>query len=219
MTWFKVDDGLHCHPKAMAAGTPALGLWVRCGSYAAQHLTEGFIPRGIAEMYGTKQMAKALVDSGLWREAESGYQMHDWLDRNPTRDDVEAQREAAAERQRRARERARESRRDASVTNAVTHAPVTQLGVTVPPTRPDPTRKSQTPSVSAPRQAATTSTPDVFPISEAMERWAREKHPSVTDLEGQTERFLDHHRGKGSRQADWVATWRTWIRNAEKFAK
>lgn len=46
-----------------------------------------------------------------------------------------------------------------------------------------------------------------------MENWALEKWPNV-DYAAQTEQFVDHHRGKGSVQLDWEATWRTWIRNA-----
>lgn len=146
MTWFKVDDGLHSHPKALAAGTAALGLWVRCGSYCAQHLTEGFIPAAVANMYGSRSMSSALVSAGLFRKVEGGFQMHDFLDRNPSREEVERDRAAAAERQKRAREKARESRekslRDSRRDESVSHASVTPA-VTVPPTRPDPTRKEE----------------------------------------------------------------------------
>ena len=55
--------------------------------------------------------------------------------------------------------------------------------------------------------------PEPFVVSAAMARWAAEKWPAV-DWRAETEQFVDHHRGKGSVQLDWAATWRTWIRNA-----
>ena len=35
MPWFIVDDSAHSHPKLIKAGNSAVGLWMRCGSYAA----------------------------------------------------------------------------------------------------------------------------------------------------------------------------------------
>ncbi|QCX77646.1 hypothetical protein C9F11_20055 [Streptomyces sp. YIM 121038] len=121
MTWFKVDDTAHAHPKLLKAGNAALGLWVRAGAYAAQHLTEGVIPGVVAQLYGTAPQARKLVASGLWHPADhdctrckqpaSGdYVMHDFLIYNPSRARVEDDRAAAAERQKRAREKAAEQR-------------------------------------------------------------------------------------------------------------
>lgn len=49
-----------------------------------------------------------------------------------------------------------------------------------------------------------------------MKEWAKKEAPNV-DLILQTKQFADHWRGKGEKRADWVATWRTWIRNAEQW--
>lgn len=62
-----------------------------------------------------------------------------------------------------------------------------------------------------------TKAPDVFPVTEELKAWARENGVTV-DLIRETEKFLDHHRGKGSMQLDWTATWRTWMRNAVWYA-
>ncbi|MFF3886575.1 mucin-2 [Streptomyces sp. NPDC001914] len=121
MTWFKVDDTAHTNPKLLKAGNAALGLWVRAGAYAAQHLTEGVIPGVVAQLYGTAPQARKLVASGLWhapghdctrceQPPAGDYVMHDFLIYNPTRARVEDDRAAAAERQKRARERAAEQR-------------------------------------------------------------------------------------------------------------
>lgn len=118
MPWFKIDDSAHSHPKMIRAGNAALGLWLRCGAYSAQHLLEGVVPGDIARMYGTAPQAAKLVKVGLWHEAghecarcpqpEPGnFVIHDFFEggRNSTRAQVEASRRAAAERQ--AKRRAR----------------------------------------------------------------------------------------------------------------
>lgn len=137
MPWFKVDDTAHSHPKLMRATNAAIGLWLRAGSYAAQHLTEGHVPGVVAELYGTAPQIAKLVKAGLWHEnghtcphekcqqpAPGDYYMHDFLIYNPSRAQEENKRQAAAERQARGRERqraARETRPDsASKTNRFT---------------------------------------------------------------------------------------------------
>ncbi|WP_405018152.1 mucin-2 [Kitasatospora sp. NBC_00070] len=114
MTWFKVDDTAGTHPKLLKAGNAALGLWLRCGAYSAQHLTEGRIPGVVAALFGTAPQAARLVRAGLWHE--SGHEcprcrpvvvgeflMHDFLRYNPTRASVEGGRDREAERKRKGR--------------------------------------------------------------------------------------------------------------------
>ncbi|QKN87684.1 hypothetical protein SEA_CUMBERBATCH_42 [Streptomyces phage Cumberbatch] len=123
MTWFKVDDTAHMHPKLIKAGNAALGLWLRAGSYAAQHLTEGVIPGVVVQLYGTAPQARKLIAAGLWHEhghtcphpkckqpAPGDYYVHDFLIYNPSRKLVEDGRAKAAERQARGRARQAEQR-------------------------------------------------------------------------------------------------------------
>ncbi|MDK0520358.1 mucin-2 [Streptomyces sp. ML-6] len=109
------------HPKLIKAGNGGLGLWLRAGSYAAQHLTEGAVPGVVAQLYGTAPQARKLVAAGLWHEHGHGcarcpdvpagdFYMHDFLVYNPSRAKVEQGRAAAADRQQRARDRASEKR-------------------------------------------------------------------------------------------------------------
>jgi hypothetical protein len=100
MPWFKVDDNLAFHHKAIAAGNPALGLWVRAGSMCAQQLTDGFVPDHMVMILGTKAQAERLVSVGLWDRAKGGYNFHEWAERQPSKADVEAERAAAKERMR-----------------------------------------------------------------------------------------------------------------------
>ncbi|NJP71922.1 hypothetical protein [Streptomyces sp. C1-2] len=117
MPWFVVDDSAHMHPKILKATNAGFGLWVRCGSYAAQHLTDGIVPGAIARQYGTPAQVRKLVAAGLWHEhghtcshpkcqqpAPGDYYMHDYLDPyNPSRREVLARRERAAEKKRKQR--------------------------------------------------------------------------------------------------------------------
>jgi hypothetical protein len=100
VTWFRVDDTFAFHPKVVAAGNEAIGVWVRAGSYASQQLTDGFVPDDIAALMGGRhasQTAQRLTSAGLWVPCQGGFTFHDWEDRNPTRAEVEADRQARAD--------------------------------------------------------------------------------------------------------------------------
>lgn len=114
MPWFRVDDNLSVHSKTVAAGNAAMGLWVRAGSWSMQQLSDGFIPDHIVSTLGTRAQAERLITAGLWDRLPTGYAFHDWDGRQPSRAQVEADRDAAAERQRRAREAARAKREKGS---------------------------------------------------------------------------------------------------------
>lgn len=94
MSWFRCDDQLADHPKVMALGPlrrPALGLWTMCGTYSARHLTDGFVSRAVVAQYADRDLHKltaALVAAGLFDEVEGGWVLHDYLDWNPSRDEV-----------------------------------------------------------------------------------------------------------------------------------
>ncbi len=66
MPWFKVDDKLHDHRKARAAGATAMGVWVLAGSWAADNLTDGFVPASVLGRWGRPREASRLVEVGLW---------------------------------------------------------------------------------------------------------------------------------------------------------
>jgi hypothetical protein len=118
MPWFKVDDSFHSHPKVLRAGTAAAGLYVRCGSYSAQHLTDGFVPAEVAAQYGSPEWARRLVVVGLWVIVDGGYQMPDYLQYNPSKAKVLKDREAKAARQQRWRDSKKTGKGGRRVTNA-----------------------------------------------------------------------------------------------------
>ncbi|WP_371517718.1 hypothetical protein [Kitasatospora sp. NBC_01300] len=114
MPWFAVGDSTDDHPKILAAGNAATGLWVRCGAYASAHLTDGVIPGAVAAKNGTTTQIAKLLASGLWHEAghacahcpqprRGDYVMHGYLDANPSRGQVQERRRRAAEKKRQQR--------------------------------------------------------------------------------------------------------------------
>lgn len=99
MTWFKVDDSFHDHPKVFDAPDCAVALWTRAGAWAARNLTNGFVPSGMpARLCDDPDTAiKELVRRGLWKRASGGYQFHDWADFQPSADSVRSLRAKRAE--------------------------------------------------------------------------------------------------------------------------
>lgn len=111
MPWFKVDDGLHSHPKwlALSSKPRARALWVTAGSWCAANLTDGHVPAHVlGAVGGRKGDAQALVDAGLWVVTDGGWRFHGWGDFQPSAARVLADRRATAERVR----KWREARRD-----------------------------------------------------------------------------------------------------------
>lgn len=126
MTWFKVDDGFLTHPKVYGIKSGPLALWLRAGCWCAGELTDGRVPaRALRGLEAKPAYVKELVDRGLWEPAADGFQFHDWLDYQPSRDQVLKTRNETLQRVRKHR-------------NAVTNAIVTPAPVPVPVPVPEP---------------------------------------------------------------------------------
>lgn len=172
MVWFKVDDTLAFHAKVMAAGNPAMGLWVRAGAWCAQMLTDGRVPTHVARSLGTARQARSLVDAGLWETTPAGYVFHDWSadERQPTREQVENKREQWREKKRRQRRNAA-GQFDSSPGDTPVDSTGTPPGSPTVPSRPGPSRptNSSTRDTGTPRNARDDElpgTPDPYPEHE-----------------------------------------------------
>lgn len=102
MSWIKLDDQFPDHTKVMACG-PAAGWLYVCGlCYCGRMLTDGFIPQGqvrkLADLDNPLELAARLVEHGLWERVKDGFLIHDYLEYNPSRQQVMAERGAAKER-------------------------------------------------------------------------------------------------------------------------
>jgi general stress protein YciG len=92
--WVKIDDGFYRHPKVRAAGKDARALFLASLCWTAANLTDGHIARhdlpvlaAEAEVKGAAT-ARRLVDAGLWDVTADGWQIHDYLDYNPSSEAV-----------------------------------------------------------------------------------------------------------------------------------
>lgn len=112
MAWVRVDDNLHAHPKIQAAwrrDPGALGLHLLALSYSAAYLTDGaidavFVAAQMPAPARRDRAVDALVDAGLWEpNGADGWQIHDYLDFNDSREEIQRRRRSEAARKRSSR--------------------------------------------------------------------------------------------------------------------
>jgi len=127
MGWVRIDDSFAQHPKVAGAGPLAMALQIAGICYCNQNLTDGFIPWAVAhrllsweflgpqEEKGRKRfqiavtsgmcgddvtsefVIRLLLEAGMWHEVDGGYVIHDYLDYQPSREQVLAEREQKQE--------------------------------------------------------------------------------------------------------------------------
>jgi hypothetical protein len=61
-----------------------------------------------------------------------------------------------------------------------------------------------------------TGIPDGYALDDDLTKYATDRLPNV-DVPELLAAFRDHHSAKGTIAKDWDASWRTWVRNAQKF--
>lgn len=111
MTWAKLDDSFHSHPKVRAAWyrCPAsIGLHVMCITYSADHETDGVVPSWFVAAFFQKpkdlqDAVGTLTDLGMWEQRADDFVIHDFLKYHPSKAKLTKKREEDAERKRRER--------------------------------------------------------------------------------------------------------------------
>lgn len=105
MSWAKLDDRFHAHPKvlrAMHAEPGAVALHVLAMSYTAAYELDGqvpvhFVTSTIGDLERAKRMTDVLEDAGLWRvDGSDGWEINDFTEYNPSRAELEKRRQARA---------------------------------------------------------------------------------------------------------------------------
>jgi hypothetical protein len=189
-----------------------MGLWVLAASWCARELTDGHIPMHMVdELCGTSAEAGDLVACGYWLAVDDGYQMVDWSETQPTRDDVIAKRRQNTEKVNAWRAKKRQP-----ASNPVTPSGTNQVDNLSPvpdPTRPDPTPVSTDVDTGGGPRRRASRLPEDFAVTTEMRAWAAERAPLV-DVDTATERFCNHWRAKAGKDAtklDWLRTWNNWL--------
>ena len=93
MSWLRIDDGFDEHLKIVDLSDAAFRAHVEGLTYCARNLTNGVIPAGVNGRICTKTVRQELVDAGVWEADGRAIRIHDYLDWNPSKEQVIADRE------------------------------------------------------------------------------------------------------------------------------
>jgi hypothetical protein len=103
MTWARFDDRTPSNPKVALLSDAAFRLWFTAICYCCEHLTDGAIHRDVPQILSRapsgaklKGAITELVNRGLWDETDHGWDVHDFLNWNPSGEQVRSKREARA---------------------------------------------------------------------------------------------------------------------------
>jgi hypothetical protein len=91
MGWLRLDDAFGDHPKVIGLSDRAFRAHVEGLVYCARYLTDGQVPKAKGPV---PRVAVELERAGLWSSTKRGWVIHDFLDYNPSKAEVEADREA-----------------------------------------------------------------------------------------------------------------------------
>lgn len=192
MTYFPVDDDMAFHPKVLAAGNEAIGMWVRAGALCKKYTTGGFVSDETARSLGAKRVANLLVTAGLWDVVDGGYLFHDWS-HQAGNDDATVEKERRDQererwRQRKQAQRARE-RDSHGVTPGVTSGVTPPVTPGTPSPSPSP-RDFYTPSESQSLPTRARLSTDAIPVSAMTKRLAGQQ--GVTNLRAVVDAVAAH---------------------------
>src|SRR5262245_29531559 len=81
------------NPKVCGLGLASRWLLVELWCYCGQHLTDGYVPDAVWRRTGRARDRQSLVDKGFIHPVPGGYQMHDYLEHQRSRAEVEELRE------------------------------------------------------------------------------------------------------------------------------
>ena len=96
MAWTRIDGLFLKNGKIQRAGVYGMALYLSGLIYCNQALTDGFIDEGLlnglcGDSYQTpnRKSAGRLVELGLWEKVKDGYLVHDFLEFNRSKEDIE----------------------------------------------------------------------------------------------------------------------------------
>lgn len=218
--WIKMRMGLRTHPKIvrMASALKAdryrvIGGLHAVWSLADEHTEDGSLPgysmAALDDSIGWPGFSQSMKDIAWLIEEPQGLVLPRFDEHNG----------ASAKRRAQDAERKRNDRKtsahDADTTR--TRGREREELKPTPISPPVPKKLSGNGEAHARKKPATRA-PDSFEITEQLWTWATEKGVLHERIETETEKFLNHHKAKGSLFSDWTAAWRKWMGNVVDFA-
>jgi hypothetical protein len=126
MPWVRLDDSMPDDPRYIDLSDGAFALHVRGLCYSNRHLTDGAIPSGalarLSKAEDVTLILRELECAQRWRKTDTGWQIEQYHDEQPTRESVLQKRQKASDRVARFREKKRKKakRRGRATTEPVT---------------------------------------------------------------------------------------------------
>jgi hypothetical protein len=218
--WIKMRADLATSPKvvriASALNTDRMrilgglhAVWCLFDTHSEDGRLDGYTVATVDDLIGYPGFARAMADVG-WLDEIAGAVV---LPRFEIHNGASAKRRAMeADRKRSARlsahdadkKRTREEKRREDIKELG--------GVAAPPLAViDPT------PIKPPKAKRKTALPEQFPVTAEMIIWANERAPAAS-ITLETEKFCNHFHAKGETRADWLASWRNWMLNAQTYA-
>jgi hypothetical protein len=225
MPWFKVDDALHSHPKAIKAGDEAIGFWTRAGTFSMAYGTDGFIPEWwVKQQHRGMVKAKRLVEATMWhagvRDGERGWMFHQW--RQDSKAKIEVDREKARQRKAKQRESQQESQCDTpsdkpSDSQSDSQSDSERTPGYIPNTQnPEVTEvTSELASQAPPKRGHRI--PDDWQPRDSTKAWAAERfaHLNLREELAAFKRHWETNTGANTRKLDWDKAFQNWLHNAK----
>lgn len=191
MGWVRIDDAFYDHPAHAGLELAAWGLWTWSLAWSNRNLSDGAIPKTVVKrMDPDGEATGALINSGRWLDNGEGVAVHDYLEWQPSKEQILSKRE-------------RERQRNRGRTAATPPGAAEELPCEEPQPQPLPNGKEKA------SRKTRISLPWVN--TEEMLAWASTNCPAV-DVHRETEKFVDDAKAHGRSYIDWVAAWKGWLR-------
>lgn len=133
MPWVKLDDQFPDHTKVIGLSDQAFRLHVTALCYCSAQLTDGRVTPLLTRrltwfVTDSNAVTNELVTAGLWERDGEDYIIHDYLEYNPSAEQVKNARKANASRQKRHRNAVTNAKRNALVTASPSPSPMIDRG-------------------------------------------------------------------------------------------
>lgn len=211
MGWVRVDDAFYDHPKFLRAGMCATGAWLCLVAWSNRNRKDGKIPDAIPPRLGiSPDDMQTLEECELAHRNDDGWELHDYLDYQPSSDEIAARAEVIKAKRAEAGRRGAEARWQNGKPdgNGDSKPMASEWQEDGPNPNPNPN-----PIEREPRKRGALPT-ESFVITEALAAWAQE-HCPWADLERERLAWIDWATANHRTYKDLPAGFRTWLRRVK----